>query len=176
MEEIWKDIKGYEGLYKVSNLGNIKSLKYRHHNREEILIGGIKKTGYKQVILVKDNKVKYKLVHRIVAETFISNPNNKPQVNHIDGNKTNNNINNLEWCSQRENQKHAYKIGLQKPILTEKNKYSKKVAQYDFNNNLIRIYNAVREASRINQLNPRDISKCCNNKRKQVGGYIWRFV
>ena len=175
MEEIWKDIKGYEGRYMISNLGNVKSLKYFHHNKEALLVGGIKH-GYRQVILVKDYKNKYKNVHRLVAEAFIPNPLKKPQINHIDGNKLNNNVDNLEWCTQKEDQIHAYKNGLQKPIPTENNPYSKRVNQYDMNYKFIRKYNAVREAARINELNPRDISKCCNGKRKQVGGYIWRFV
>ena len=176
MEEIWKDVKGYEGQYKVSNLGNVKSLKYLHHNKEALLKGGIKKTGYRQVILSKNYKNKYVNVHRLVAEAFIPNPNNYKEINHIDENKLNNNVSNLEWCTQKENQEHAYRIGLQKPISTEKNKYSKKIKQYDLDNNYLKTYNAVREAARINNINPRDITKCCQMKRKQVGGYIWRYA
>ncbi|MBQ4031321.1 MAG: HNH endonuclease [Bacilli bacterium] len=176
MKEVWKDIEGYEGLYKVSNLGNVKSMKYFHHEKEGILIGGIKKYGYRQVILVKKGKVKYMNVHRLVAQTFIPNPLNKPQINHIDGNKLNNCVNNLEWCTPSENQIHAYRTGLKKPLCSEKNKYSKKVNQYDVENKLIKTYNAVREAARENGLNPRDISKCCQNKRKQVGGYKWEYA
>ena len=175
MEEIWKDISGYEGRYKVSNLGNVKSLKYFHHNKEALLVGGIKH-GYRQVILAKEYKVKYKSVHRLVAEAFIPNPCNKPQINHIDGNKLNNNVSNLEWCTQKENQEHAYRIGLQKSISTKKNKYSKKIKQYDLYNNYLEKYDAIHEAARINNLNPGDISKCCQMKRKQVGGYIWRYA
>ena len=176
MEELWKDVKGYEGQYKVSNLGNVKSLKYLHHNKEAIIKGGIKKTGYRQVILSKNYKNKYVSVHRLVAEAFIPNPLNKPQINHINGNKLDNRVGNLEWCTGSENVIHAYKTGLQIPKTAENNLYSKKVNQYDMNNNLIRKYYAVREAARVNKLNPRDISKCCQGKRKQVGGYIWRFA
>lgn len=168
MVEIWKDIPNYKG-YQVSNLGNVKNV-----NTEKILKGGIKR-GYREVILIKDNKRKYKLVHRLVAETFIPNMNDYPQVNHIDGNKLNNNISNLEWCTRSENMKHAYKIGLEKPLYAINNPRAKRVKQYDLNNKLIKEYHGIKEASRINNLNPRDISKCCQGKRKQVGGYIWTY-
>lgn len=172
-KEIWKDIPNYEGMYQISNLGNVKSI-YKNGNTK-ILTGGIKK-GYRQVILVKNKKRKYASVHRLVAETFIPNPNNLPQVNHKDGNKSNNNVDNLEWCTQSENQIHAYKNGLQKPLYAKINPKAKKVKQYDLKNNLINCYNGIKEASRINNINPRDITKCCKYKRKQVGGYIWRYA
>lgn len=105
MNEIWKDIVGYEGFYQVSNLGRVRSLKC------------IKRTifnnsGYEIVNLKVKRKQKNKLVHRLVAETFIPNPFNKEQVNHKDGNKKNNSVDNLEWCSRHENMVHAYKQGL----------------------------------------------------------------
>lgn len=168
-KEIWKDIPEYEGLYQASNKGNIKNIKTGN-----ILFGGIKR-GYREVILIKNNQRKYCLVHRLVAKTFIINPYEKPQINHKDGNKLNNNVNNLEWCTRSENMKHAYKTGLQKPIYAKNNPRAKRVKQYDLNNNFIKEYYGVKEASRINKLNPRDISKCCKNKRKQVGGYIWTY-
>lgn len=99
MEEIWKDVKGYEGLYKVSNFGRVKSLKY---GRERILKTG-KHGYYLTVSLYFDNKLKTAKVHRLVAMAFIENPDNKPQVNHLDEDKTNNNVNNLEWVTAKEN-------------------------------------------------------------------------
>ena len=167
-KEIWKDIVKHEG-YQVSNLGNIKG------KNGKILIGGIKR-GYREVILVNNNKRYYKLVHRLVAEIFISNPENKLQINHIDGNKLNNKVDNLEWCTPNENMKHAYKIGLQKPLYAKENPRAKKVKQYNLNNELLNHYDGIKEASRINNINPRDITKCCQHKRKQVGGYIWRYA
>ena len=169
MIEVWKDIPDYEELYQISNYGNIKNKK-----RNNYLKGGIKR-GYREVILFKNNKNNYKLVHRLVAENFIPNPDNLPQVNHKDGNKLNNNLDNLEWCSRSENMKHAYKLGLQKPLYAKDNLRAKKVKQIDLQGNLIKIYNGIREASRINNINPRDITKCCKGLRKQGGGYVWKY-
>lgn len=172
-EETWKDIKNYEELYQISNYGRVKSF-YKNGNFK-ILKGAIKK-GYHQVALAKNKKIIYKNVHRLVAETFIPNTENKPQVNHIDGNKLNNKANNLEWCTGSENMIHAYKHGLEKPLYAKENPRAKKVKQYDLNGNYIKTYYGVKEAGRINNINPRDISKCCKNIRKQVGGYKWTYT
>lgn len=102
--EIWKDIKGYEGDYQISNLGRVKSLKYK---KERILKYFFDKDGYKNLTLTKNGKAKKKKIHRLVAECFIKNPFNKPDVNHIDLDKSNNNVSNLEWVNKRENMKHA---------------------------------------------------------------------
>ena len=118
-DEVWKDIEGYEGLYQVSNFGNIKSLPRIRHNgkgtyiqKEKLLKQTFTSTGYKKVELCKDGKRKGFKVHRLVAIAFIPNPDNKPEVNHIDGNKINNNIDNLEWVTSSENTIHAYETGL----------------------------------------------------------------
>lgn len=102
MDEIWKDISGYEGLYQVSNLGNIKSFNYGGHGKIKLLkLENFK--GYKRVVLSKNGKTKRYFVHRLVAMTFIPNPDDLPIVNHKDENKTNNNVNNLEWCTHEYN-------------------------------------------------------------------------
>ena len=110
-DEEWRDVVGYEGLYMVSNLGNVKSLPKRARHRNErtmkLSIGG---GGYLYAHLRKNGKDAQKLVHRLVAEAFIENTEDKPQVNHIDGNRCNNNINNLEWVTCSENQLHAYRV------------------------------------------------------------------
>lgn len=116
MKEIWKDIKGYEGLYKISNLGKIKSLS-RPRNKYQFIEEHILKTrlthrGYELVSLSKDGKLKSFYVHRLVAQTFIENPEKKSCVNHINGIKIDNQVNNLEWCSYSENMNHAYGTGL----------------------------------------------------------------
>lgn len=111
--EIFKDIEGYEGLYQVSNLGNIKSL---HCNKEKIMKPTIRSNNYQYyfVGLLKDGKRKYFAVHRLVAMMFIPNPNNYEQVDHLDGNKLNNNVKNLEWVTPKENTNRAWKKGLAK--------------------------------------------------------------
>ena len=124
MQEIWKDIKGYVGLYQVSNLGRFKSLprntKNQYKYKERILKLSEDKDGY---LLVNLNRKTFRS-HVIVAQTFIKNDDNKPQINHIDGNKKNNNVDNLEWVTNRENIIHAYKNGLIKPMTHPKSIYS----------------------------------------------------
>ncbi len=115
MTEIWKDVVGYEGLYEVSSLGRVKSLpkmagvRWQPEKQSSIFTD---KHGYCKVNLYKNNTHKQCYVHILVATTFLSNVENKPQVNHIDGNKSNNSIENLEWCTAKENVLHAYSIGL----------------------------------------------------------------
>ncbi|WP_202818652.1 NUMOD4 motif-containing HNH endonuclease [Clostridium botulinum] len=115
-QELWKDIKGYEGLYQVSNLGRVKSLMTTQSRRSGIL-KSYNHSGYRRINLYKNGKGKKYYIHRLVAEVFIQNVNNYPEINHIDGNKSNNVIDNLEWCTSSQNQIHAFKIGLQRPNL-----------------------------------------------------------
>lgn len=112
---IWKEIKGYEGIYEVSDTGLVRNLRSDNKNRTypgKILSPGKTVKGYPFVFLSVNGKSKNCMVHRLVAETFISNPDNLPEVNHIDGNKENNNVANLEWCTRKENLKHAVDTGL----------------------------------------------------------------
>lgn len=181
--EIWVDINGYENLYAVSNYGRILS-NSRRRTKGGLLSPQMSKSGYYMQMLYKNGKAKLHRINRLVAENFIENPNKLSQVNHLDGNKLNNNVKNLEWCTQSENQLHAYRLGLQK--VTEKQKQvarkfcienkSKKVAQYDTDNNLINKYNSISEASRETGISTACISRACNFIRNKANGYIWRFI
>lgn len=184
MKEIWKDIENYEGLYQVSNLGKIKSLEHDRkadkgsYTQKSRIMKSFIVRGYYQVRLYKDRKYKNFSIHRLVAQAFIPNLENKAQVNHINGIKTDNRMENLEWCTQSENMIHAYKTGLQKPILGGKNVLAKAVAQYDKTGKLIKEYQSTMEAERETGISHSNISSCCSNKGryKTVGGYVWKYV
>jgi len=121
--EIWKDIEGYEGLYQISNLGRIKSLRF---NREKILKYSTNCDGYNHIILRNHNSIRTNhSIHRLVCLAFIENTEDKKEVNHINGLKSDNRLINLEWCTHSENQKHAIRIGLKIMLKGEKNNLSK---------------------------------------------------
>lgn len=166
MEEIWKDIKNYEGLYQISNLGKIKGLSKQDgfYYLKERLLKPVNNFGYQRIILSKNKIKKNYFIHKLVAEAFIPNPNNYPIVNHKDGNKENNCVNNLEWCSHKQNTEHAVKNNLIK---------HNKIGQYDKKGNLIKIYNSRYD---IKNIDTTSITRVCNGKRKSAGGYIWKYV
>ena len=161
-KEIWKDIEGYEGLYQISNLGRIR--KYI------ILRQFLSHKGYLTTQLSKENKSKTFLVHRLVAKTFIPKIDGKNQINHKDGNKINNKVENLEWCTQKENINYSQKIN------SSYNDRNKEVQQFDKNNKLLATYKSISDASRITGIKVSSISYSANGQRKTGGGYIWRFV
>jgi hypothetical protein len=194
MQKEWKPIKGFENLYEISNFGEIKSFKkewkifnykcneYRTISKpERIMKPCTTKSGYKQVNLQKNKKTYGKLVHRLVAEAFIENKNNKKCINHIDGDKLNNRVDNLEWCTYKENAKHAWENGLQNSYL--KGKYgkehnlSKAVKQYDKNKNFIKKWDCISDAARKLKIDNGRITKCCQHKKycHTAGGYIWEY-
>lgn len=166
IEEIWKDIKGYEEFYQISNLGNVRSLPRNGTINKSRILKPNNVKNYLQVSLQKHGKTKYQKVHRIVAETFIPNPNNYPQVNHIDGNKHNNRVDNLEWVTSSENQLHSY--------YTLKNNI-KPVLQYDRNGNFIKEWINPAKAGDTLKIVRQNIYDCCNGKRKTAGNYIWKY-
>ena len=154
--------------------GRIKSLPRNGTTKSErILKQRLGNRGYMQICLHIENKKKLLSVHRLVAQAFIDNPNNLPQVNHIDGNKQNNKVENLEWCTAKENGIHAYKTGLIKAKLGEQHSNCKKIIQYDLQGNSIKEWKYIDEAQK--QLKINNICKCCQGKQKTAGGYIWRY-
>lgn len=167
MEEIYKDIEGYEGLYQVSNLGNVKSLKNNKTKKEKILKPAIR-NGYKKVDLRKNKTKKTYSIHRLVAQAFIENPNNYPCINHKDECKTNNVVSNIEWCSYKYNSNYGSCIKRIAKAL------SKKVYQYSKEGELIAVWESTMECGR-NGFKQSSVVSCCNGERKSHKGYIWSY-
>lgn len=186
MEEIWKDIEGYEGLYKVSNLGNVLSLNFGARNRilsgiQRTLKGARSSSGYYHVQLYKNGTVSTKLIHILVASAFIPNPNNKLEVNHKDGNKANNAASNLEWATRKENLEHAYNTGLKRRgprrgFLGRLNPLSKPVYQFDKNNVLIKKWDSSYDAYKGTGYKQDCIRSCAGGYMKTYKGYIWKYT
>ena len=160
--ETFVKIEGFEN-YEISNLGKVRNIK-----SGIMLKPWITKDGYLRHCLYKHNKRKNLLLHRIIATSFIDNHEEKPCVNHIDENKLNNDLSNLEWCTERENVIH----GTRTKRAAEK--LSKKVIQLDLNDNVLNEFESMRQAERETGVSVGNISSCCNGKTKSAGGYKWR--
>lgn len=173
MKEIWKTIDRYGGLYQVSNLGRVRNCDGLVMSQKP------SKDGYVRILLYKDGKYKAEYAHKLVANAFIPNPDNKPEINHIDANKSNNYVDNLEWVTRSENHHHAVAKGL-KPICPTFKKYgadnpcSKPVLQYDMNGNLIREWKSRIDAAHYIGCDPNSITRCINGVRKSCKGFIWK--
>ena len=182
MLEIWDDIKGYEGLYQVSNMGRVKSFpRHGTHTQEEhILKLGINHKGYLQVKLTKDSKSKTFVVHRLVAQTFILNPNNLPQVDHYDDNKENNIAYNLQWISNEDNMAKSWQTGARSIEKTYKrgkdNACARIVNQYNLEGNFIKTWYCIRDIENELGCDNRNISACCRHKRPTAYGYKWEYA
>lgn len=171
MNEEWKIISEKK-TYEVSNFGNIrKRLKYGYRNLKPFK----DKDGYLKVCLCENQQRVYRYIHRLVAIEFIENKENKPTVNHKDGNKQNNDMNNLEWATIKEQNNHALNTGLRIMPKNEMHKDSKKVAQFDMNMNLIKIYPSANEAKRQTGFSQGHISEVCRGEKKQHKNYIWKY-
>ena len=169
-KEIWKDILGYEGLYQVSNFGRVKSIKF---GKERLLRPQLIKNGYLCINLYKNNKCKRYLIHRLVAEHFLDNPNNLSEVNHKSEDKTDNSVSNLEWCTHEYNSSYGTKIKRTREKLLN-GKLSKSVLQYTLNGEFVKEWASVNEAGR-NEFNCGTVAACCRGIRKQHKGFIWRY-
>lgn len=199
MKELWKSIDGYI-IYEASDLGFVRSIpRYVtmlngvvRFNKGRVLKIQTDKYGYSTVPVFANNKKSTKTVHRLIAKTFIPNPENKPWVNHINGIKTDNRVENLEWATPSEDSIHAFKIGLRKAPqfwlgkLGKENPNSKVVIQYTMDGEFVAEYAGTLEANRKTGINDRDIASMASNRprkgsngkyyyRKSAGGYIWKW-
>lgn len=188
-QEIWKEIKEFN-KYEISNFGIIRNKETKNFKKQSL-----KENGYVRLYFYKNGITYMRYVHRLVAEAFIPNLENKPTVNHIDGNKTNNRVDNLEWATYKEQSIHALKKGLRKvgkehPLYGKKlskercdklkkrrkeNSYifNKKINQYDLQGNYIKTWDCINDA--IRYYNNKAIEFCCRGKRKSASGFQWEY-
>ena len=179
--EVWRDVRGYEGVYRVSNLGRVKRIgQYTNQtgtswDSEKILRPAHNNNGYCFVQLSRNNVVSRKYVHRLVAEAFIENPDKKPTVNHKNCDKSDNRVGNLEWATYRENNDYAIQMMKNSGGNKRNNTSSRVVQQLDLQGNVIREYPSYREAERQTGISAID-KVCAGAKyRKTAGGYKWRY-
>ena len=184
--EIWKPVVGYEGLYEVSNLGNVKSLNYKRRNVIRVLKAGTGSGGYKHIELHKNSKPKHFLIHRLVAQAFIPNPNNYPEVNHKDENKQNNCVDNLEWCDAKYNINYGTCIQrrMQK-MMGEKHPWFGKFSKENHSSKpiiqsvlgiFVKRWDCVADIVRETGFSQGTISSCALGKRKSAYGFNWNYV
>lgn len=174
-KEIWRDIEGFEGRYQISSLGRVKSLARHNVPEEKIIAFQLSHKGYERIrIGIGRNFKRSMQVHRLVAIAFIPNPDNLPQVNHKDGNKRNNRVDNLEWCTNIENQRHAWENGLKRSCY-HSGKPNTPVSMIDpVTSNVIWQYRSVADASRHTGIKRENILKVLRGEREKAGGYIWK--
>lgn len=171
--EVWKNIKGYENIYQVSNLGNVRRI--YANKKTKILRPSLNKSGYLYVCICEKGKKKLFRVHKLVALAFLGDIPDNLEINHINGIKTDNRKDNLEYVSRSYNLIHAYENELEKRQFNNEKK-SKIVYQYDLNNNFIKAWESLCEIQRQLKFAKTNISKCCNKKIHTAYGYRWTFV
>lgn len=184
MIEIWKDIEGYEGFYQVSNLGNVRSLNWGKQGYVRNLYLKHHPRGYRQVELVKNGKRKMLTVHRLVAQAFIPNPDGLTSINHKDEDKTNNRVENLEWCDKRYNFWYSWDLHhtsrpmkkVRKRTNSSYSNHLNKVAQLNLDGTVVRIWDNIASIKRELSFNNWSITQCCKGNRATAYGFRWQFV
>ena len=187
MKEEWRDIEGFEGKYMVSNLGRVKSLNYNRTGKEGILEGVDYGYGYLYVNLYKYGKGKQCMIHRLVAMAFIPNPDNLPEVNHKNEDKTDNRVENLEWCSRLYNNTYngrAKKAGKklrgrkqsEEHIKKRAEKTSKPIYSINKESGLITCWESIMEAERQTGISKGNICDCLKGRQKSAGGCVWFYA
>lgn len=186
LNEEWKDIPYSNRLYQISNYGRIRRIEHNRVSSRYNKKGRLYKSKILKATTNKQGYVNFQLytigglmktfkVHRLVAELFIPNPYNKEQVNHIDGNKQNNRIDNLEWCTNGENGKHAWDCGLRTRRIGKDNKFSVIIEQYDKNGNYVKTWDSIADITRNLGISHSLITATCQGKQKTSHGYIWKY-
>ena len=178
MLEEWKDIKGYEGYYQVSDCGKVRSLNriVKHgYSKRQAVKGRVRKNhltlaGYLTITLSREAKYEIFAIHRLIGLHFIKNPKNKKTINHIDGNKLNNCVDNLEWATHSENTLHAYKLGM----INNTGCSHKKVIQYDLNGVELNRFKSMADASRETGISRTGIIGCCSGRYETSGNCRWK--
>jgi hypothetical protein len=192
LHEIWEPVLGFEKYFEVSNYGHVRRLLrlciiHKKNGstvirpyKERALAQSVEKNGYLMFSGTVNGVVFRERVHRIVAKAFIPNPENKPAVNHKDGNKQNNVVSNLEWVTNAENSAHAFSIGLLKPkpnsMPGNKNPKAKAIVQMDMEGNIVAHYSYAKEAAIKTQTDYGEIRKCATGRKKSLKGYRWKYV
>lgn len=176
--EIWKDIKGYEGKYMISSMGRVKALNYHRSGKEKIMSPELMKKGYLRARLMKDGISERIMIHRLVATHFIDNPDDKPQVDHIDGDKANNRVENLRWCTNQENCNNPVTITKYSNRKGYRVHHSKPVLQFSDNGMFIDIFDCSHTANKLTNIHHGVIRGCCNHAygRKTAGGFRWEYL
>lgn len=191
MNEIWKAIEGTNGRYEVSNTGKVRSLNYGGHGKMRELTPVEDKKGYYRLRITSDGKSQTKKVHRLVAAAFVPNPDNKPEVNHIDGNKKNNRSDNLEWVTARENTIHAYQAGLKEKTRSHCRQMGQtigkiKLAEYRearktpvtatrLSDGAVFEYESQTAAAKETRTAQANIHKVLSGQRKSANGYVFKY-
>ena len=191
IEEIWKDIEGYENLYQVSTMGNVKSLNFNKTSIEKILKPRDNGNGYLTVCLWKNNAYKHKYIHRLVCETFLPNPENKPCIDHVNCVRSDNRLENLRWATYTENltnpitrkrnsdtHREIYQ-GENNPNYGNRgklNSLSKPIVQLDLFGNIINLWHSAKDAERECGFDASTITKCCKGKKQTHKGFKWMYL